>query len=75
MPLNRLGLEMAASGLEKKRCLWHAEDGRCASCKSRRIKHDVLGQKDHEMCVKERDYPTCEFYKERPVPPTKRQGP
>lgn len=56
----------------KVRCLWHAEDGRCASCKARRIKHDILGQQDYEMCVRERDYPACEFYKEKPVPPPKK---
>lgn len=50
----------------EKRCLWHADDGRCASCKSRRIRLDVLKIKDYEICVKERDYETCEFYKERP---------
>jgi hypothetical protein len=72
-PVESIERGMAAGGQERKRCLWHAEDGRCASCKARRIKHDVLGQKDYEMCVKERDYPTCEFFKERPVPPVKRR--
>ncbi len=64
---------MTEGSQERKRCLWLAEDGRCASCKARRIKNDVLHQKDYEMCVKERDYPTCEFFKERPMPPPKRQ--
>ena len=44
---------------ERIQCLWHAADGRCASCKSKRIRLDVLKIPDYEICVKERDYPTC----------------
>jgi hypothetical protein len=57
---------------EKKRCLWHAQDGRCANCKARRFRHDALGMKDeYGECRPEMDYGTCEFYKEKPVPPKK----
>ncbi len=49
-----------------KRCLWHADDGRCASCKARRIRLDVLKLPDYEMCRGEEDYKSCDFYKERP---------
>ena len=52
---------------ERVRCLWHADDGRCVCCKAKRIRLDVLKIPDYEICVKERDYPVCEFYKERPV--------
>ncbi|MCQ2056136.1 MAG: hypothetical protein MJY64_01500 [archaeon] len=52
---------------ERKRCLWHAKDGRCACCKAKRIRLDVLKITDYEMCSKERDYETCSFYKEKPV--------
>lgn len=52
--------------MRDKRCLWHADDGRCSSCKCRRIRLDVLKMPDYEMCIKERDYDSCEFYKERP---------
>lgn len=52
-------------------CLWHAADGRCANCKSKRIRLDVLKIPDYEMCVKEVDYPTCEFFKEKPKVPKK----
>jgi hypothetical protein len=52
----------------RTRCLWFAEDGRCASCKARRIRHDVLNIKDYDYCVPEKDYPECEFFVERPVP-------
>jgi hypothetical protein len=56
----------------KKRCLWHAEDGRCANCKARRFRHDALGMKeDYGECLPATDYVTCEFYKEKPVPPKK----
>ena len=51
---------------QRKRCLWHADDGRCSNCKSKRIRLDVLKIPDYEMCVADRDYDTCEFYKERP---------
>ncbi|MBR7124063.1 MAG: hypothetical protein IKC93_04250 [Candidatus Methanomethylophilaceae archaeon] len=57
---------------ERVQCLWHAADGRCASCKSKRIRLDVLKIPDYEMCVKERDYPTCEFFKEKPIVPGKK---
>ncbi len=58
--------------MEKVRCLWHAADGRCANCKSKRIRLDVLHLPDYEICVAERDYPTCEFYKEKPTIPGKK---
>lgn len=57
---------------ERKQCLWHAADGRCASCKARRIRLDVLKIEDYEMCVPEIDYPVCEFYKEKPVIPIRK---
>ena len=63
---------MPAGTVPKVRCLWRADDGRCASCKARRIKNDVLHQSDYEMCVVDRDYPGCEFYKERPTVMNKR---
>jgi len=56
----------------KVQCLWHAKDGRCASCKARRIRLDVLAIKDYEMCRGEEDYAVCEFYKEKPVVPEKK---
>lgn len=55
----------------KRHCLWHAADGRCANCKARRVRHDVLGIKDYEMCLGQEDYGNCDFYKEKPVPPVK----
>jgi hypothetical protein len=52
--------------------LWHAEDGRCANCKARRFRHDALGMKDdYGECHPETDYRTCDFFKEKPVPPNK----
>lgn len=51
---------------DRPRCLWHANDGRCSSCKSKRIRLDVLKIEDYEICVPDRDYDTCTFYKERP---------
>lgn len=51
---------------DKPRCLWHADDGRCSSCKSKRIRLDVLKIEDYEICVPDRDYDACTFYKERP---------
>ena len=51
----------------EKVCLWLAKDGRCASCKARRIKSDVLKEKDFEMCNPSVDYGRCEFFKEKPV--------
>ena len=51
---------------EKIKCLWLAKDGRCASCKSKRIRMDVLKIPDYEMCNPEEDYLKCEFYKEDP---------
>jgi hypothetical protein len=56
----------------KVHCLWHAEDGRCASCKARRIRHDVLLIKDYEMCRGEEEYAVCVFFKEKPVVPVKK---
>ena len=53
---------------EKIRCLWLADDGRCASCKSKRIRMDVLKLPDYEVCDPSVDYQRCEFYKERPMP-------
>jgi len=53
----------------RKYCLWHAKEGRCASCKARKIRLDVLQIKDYEMCRGEEDYSVCEFYKEKPVAP------
>ena len=62
--------EVEISG--KKRCLWHAQDGRCANCKARRFRHDALGMKDeYGECHPDMDYGTCEFYKEKPVLPKK----
>jgi hypothetical protein len=58
--------------LEKKHCLWHAYDGRCASCKARRIRNDILHLKDFEMCRGQEDYATCDFYKEKPDVPLKK---
>ncbi len=59
--------------MTRNRCLWHAADGRCANCKCKRIRLDVLKIPDYETCVKERDYETCAFFKERPdVPEPKR---
>ncbi len=55
--------------MTRNRCLWHAADGRCSSCKCRRIRMDVLKIPDYEMCIKERDYETCTFFKERPDVP------
>lgn len=52
------------------KCLWHAADGRCASCKAKRIRLDVLKLEDYEMCRGEEDYACCEFYKELPVKKT-----
>jgi hypothetical protein len=56
----------------KKLCLWHASDGRCASCKARRIRNDIFHMKDFEMCRGQEDYVACDFYKEKPVPPEKK---
>jgi hypothetical protein len=53
----------------REQCLWHAKDDRCANCKAKRFRNDSLGMKDYDICVKENDYPTCDFFKERPVPP------
>ena len=51
------------------RCLWHASDGRCASCKARRIRNDVYHIKDYEMCEGEAYYCKCDFYKKKPPIP------
>jgi hypothetical protein len=60
---------MADEQADKKPCLWHAPDGRCASCKARRYRLDALGMKDiYGECRGQIDYSTCEFYKEKPVP-------
>jgi hypothetical protein len=57
----------------RTRCLWRAADGRCACCKAKRMRLDVLKIKDYEVCVPEKDYETCDFFKERPdVPEAKR---
>ncbi|MDI3541762.1 MAG: hypothetical protein PWQ62_676 [Candidatus Methanomethylophilaceae archaeon] len=54
--------------MEKGRCLWLADDGRCANCKAKRIRHDVLRIENYDYCSPEKDYETCEFFKERPIP-------
>ena len=60
---------MADEQAEKRPCLWHAPDGRCANCKARRFRLDALGMKDcYGECSGQKDYCTCEFYKARPVP-------
>ncbi|QLH74783.1 MAG: hypothetical protein HPY73_04550 [Methanomassiliicoccales archaeon] len=56
---------------KRTRCLWRADDGRCANCKAKRFRHDVLGMQDYDNCISERDYPSCDFFKEKPVPPGK----
>ena len=43
----------------------------CPYCKSKRIRLDVLKIPDYEICIKERDYETCEFFKEKPRVPEK----
>lgn len=48
-----------------ERCLWHADDGRCILCKAKRVKQ-LLKIPDYEICVKDRDYNICDFYKSRP---------
>jgi len=49
-------------------CLWRAQDGHCANCKAKRFRHDVMGMKmDYDVCEPERDYPGCEFYREKPL--------
>lgn len=54
----------------KIRCLWKADDDRCACCKAKRIRLDVLGMKeDYGFCTPERDYAACDFYIEKPIPP------
>lgn len=53
-----------------KKCLWLAKDGRCACCKAKRIRLDVLKLENYEMCDPEHDYPNCEFFKE--LPPAKK---
>ncbi|MGD0816991.1 MAG: hypothetical protein ABR986_01155 [Methanomassiliicoccales archaeon] len=58
--------------IEKGRCLWHTEDGRCTNCKARRFRHDALGMKeDYGECRPETDYRTCEFLMEKLVLPRK----
>ncbi|WP_400206969.1 hypothetical protein [Candidatus Methanomassiliicoccus intestinalis] len=54
---------------ERKRCLWMADDHRCANCKARRIRLDVLKIRDYDFCHPETDYAECEFYVEKPLPP------
>ena len=51
---------------EGVRCLWHAADGRCANCKSRRIRLDVLKIGDYEFCHGPEDYDACAFHIPRP---------
>jgi hypothetical protein len=60
-----------SEGKKRTRCLWYADDGRCSSCKARRIRADVLKLKDYDYCVPERDYESCEFFVEKPVVPQK----
>ena len=59
------------AGKGRERCLWHAKDGRCANCKAKRFRHDSLGMDDYDICEKGKDYPACDFFKERPIPPKK----
>jgi len=54
------------TGTMEKICLWLAKDGRCASCKAKRIKLDVIKQSDYEMCHPPGEYETCEFFKQKP---------
>lgn len=62
---------MADEQVDKKPCLWHTTDGRCASCKARRYRLDALGMKDiYWECRGQIDYGTCEFYKEKPISKT-----
>jgi hypothetical protein len=65
-------LEKGVEATTRKPCLWHAADGRCASCKARRIRLDVLHLKDYEMCRGQEDYGACDFYKEKPSVPDKK---
>lgn len=53
--------------MSRERCLWHADDGRYACCKAKRIRCDVMKLADYEICVKERDYESCGFFKEKPI--------
>ena len=55
-----------SEGEAMKRCLWHAADGRCASCKARRIRCDVLHLQDYERCEGECFYGECDFYVPKP---------
>lgn len=48
-----------------ERCLWHADDGRCILCKAKRVRQ-LLKIPEYEICVKDRDYEICDFYKSRP---------
>ncbi len=64
---------MAEISSGPNRSLWHADSGRCSSCKSHRIKNNVLGQKEYDICMRGRDCPTCEIYEDRLVP-SERQG-
>jgi len=63
---------MSGSSGPRTQCLWRAADGRCANCKAKRFRHDALGYKDnYDTCDPAKDYPDCEFYKEKPIPPPK----
>jgi len=62
-------MEMTDTSAARNKCLWKADDGRCANCKAKRFRHDALGMKDYDICEPAKDYPTCEFFKEKPVPP------
>lgn len=53
--------------MSMNRCLWHAADGRCASCKAKRIRSDVLKLEDYETCPGDEYYKECPFYKEKPM--------
>ena len=52
-----------------ERCLWHAADGRCANCKAKRIRLDVLEMEDYGLCRGPVDYETCGFHVPRPEVP------
>jgi len=52
----------------RTRCLLYTDDGRCSNYKARRIRHDVFGMKDYDLCSPPDDYPRCEFFIEKPLP-------
>ena len=50
-----------------ERCLWHAADGRCANCKAKRIRLDVLKIGESESCRGPEGYDGCASYVPRPA--------